>query len=150
MADQSARLLSPTPPAPRSIPSARVPHPFGPFGILRTPSARVPARARTCLQAEYGGVTYEAVLYNVTEKSDAQGWDTDAWFGPKKELALSNPLLNLPYVVDGDKLVTQSNACIVYLGDKVNWHARDTHARAARLTALQQMTRRWRMIHIRG
>ena len=75
----------------------------------------------------YRGVTYEAVLYNVTEKSDdAQGWDTDAWFGPKKQLAAANPLLNLPYVMDGDKLITQSNACIVYLGDKVRAHARFT------------------------
>ena len=26
--------------------------------------------------------------------------------------------MNLPYIVDGDMVVTQSNACLLYLGDK--------------------------------
>ena len=68
-------------------------------------------------------MTYNAVLYNVTEKDatagDGGGWDTSSWFGPKASLREKNPLLNLPYVRDGDALITQSNACMVYLGDKL-------------------------------
>lgn len=43
------------------------------------------------------------------------------WFQTKKpELAEINPLINLPYVRDGDLLISQSNACLLYLGRKFN------------------------------
>eukprot|EP00416_Gambierdiscus_australes_P001217 CAMPEP_0171139406 /NCGR_PEP_ID=MMETSP0766_2-20121228/136832_1 /TAXON_ID=439317 /ORGANISM="Gambierdiscus australes, Strain CAWD 149" /LENGTH=244 /DNA_ID=CAMNT_0011603069 /DNA_START=27 /DNA_END=759 /DNA_ORIENTATION=- len=43
----------------------------------------------------------------------------DDWFGGRKpELLKMNPLANLPYVVDGDRCVCQSNAVLMYLGEK--------------------------------
>merc|ERR1711871_484229 len=39
----------------------------------------------------------------------------ETWFGGKKpELAM----INLPYIVDGDLVITQSNTCLLYLGQK--------------------------------
>ena len=39
--------------------------------------------------------------------------------GDKPELAKKNPLINLPYVVDGETVVTQSNSVLIYLGKKL-------------------------------
>lgn len=36
----------------------------------------------------------------------------------KAELAQSNPFVNLPYVIDGDSVIAQSNACLVYLANR--------------------------------
>eukprot|EP01061_Rhynchopus_euleeides_P025228 TRINITY_DN4071_c0_g1_i1.p1 TRINITY_DN4071_c0_g1~~TRINITY_DN4071_c0_g1_i1.p1 ORF type:complete len:239 (+),score=91.14 TRINITY_DN4071_c0_g1_i1:103-819(+) len=45
----------------------------------------------------------------------------DMWFKQRKPaLAQKNPLVGLPYVVDGDVVVSQSNACLLYLGRKFN------------------------------
>ena len=38
----------------------------------------------------------------------------------KPGLVEKNALMNLPYIVDGDNVVTQSNACLTYLGRKYN------------------------------
>eukprot|EP00928_Gymnodinium_smaydae_P062349 TRINITY_DN46234_c0_g1_i1.p1 TRINITY_DN46234_c0_g1~~TRINITY_DN46234_c0_g1_i1.p1 ORF type:complete len:268 (-),score=54.91 TRINITY_DN46234_c0_g1_i1:116-865(-) len=44
----------------------------------------------------------------------------DTWFkGKKPELLAKNSCINLPYIVDGDKVVTQSNTCLLYLGQKL-------------------------------
>jgi len=44
----------------------------------------------------------------------------DAWFGKDKPtLAAKNSLINLPYIEDSDSVVTQSNSCLVYLGQKL-------------------------------
>eukprot|EP00992_Anisonema_acinus_P013447 TRINITY_DN8740_c0_g1_i2.p1 TRINITY_DN8740_c0_g1~~TRINITY_DN8740_c0_g1_i2.p1 ORF type:complete len:254 (+),score=66.51 TRINITY_DN8740_c0_g1_i2:59-763(+) len=68
------------------------------------------------MMCEYAGVDYEPVTY------EAQGspgsWDLSAWFSVKPGLVEKNPLMNLPYVIDGDVVVTQSNACLLYLGRK--------------------------------
>ena len=41
------------------------------------------------------------------------------WFLEDKPILKEmNPLVNLPYVVDGDMVITQTNACISYLGRK--------------------------------
>eukprot|EP01045_Picozoa_sp_COSAG04_P020004 COSAG04_NODE_2002_length_5029_cov_5.314604_2_plen_185_part_00 len=61
------------------------------------------------MMAEYAGVDYEAKLHDS---------DTDEWAELKAELIKTNPLANLPYVIDGDTVVTQSNACFAYLGEK--------------------------------
>eukprot|EP00667_Euglena_gracilis_P014672 EG_transcript_15207 len=46
--------------------------------------------------------------------------DADSWFGQTKpELAKSNALANLPYLVEGDRCLTQSNALLLYLGAKL-------------------------------
>jgi glutathione S-transferase len=43
-----------------------------------------------------------------------------AWFTrDKPTLQTKNALMNLPYLVDGDTIVTQSNSCLVYLGKKL-------------------------------
>mmetsp|Transcript_5958 Transcript_5958/g.18743 ORF Transcript_5958/g.18743 Transcript_5958/m.18743 type:complete len:357 (+) Transcript_5958:66-1136(+) len=44
---------------------------------------------------------------------------TDDWFGANKERILAmNPLANLPYVVDGNECVCQSNSAYVHVADK--------------------------------
>jgi hypothetical protein len=72
-------------------------------------------------------------------------WGNSTWFSQRKpELKQLNPLINLPFVIDGDvvhpppppagnfissplhlipalqQVVTQSNACLAYLGRKFN------------------------------
>jgi len=44
----------------------------------------------------------------------------EKWFGEKKpELLQQNACINLPYIVDGATVVTQSNTCMLYLGGKL-------------------------------
>lgn len=43
-------------------------------------------------------------------------YDKTCWFGVKESLGLDFP--NLPYLIDGDKKITQSNAIMRYLGRK--------------------------------
>jgi len=44
----------------------------------------------------------------------------ETWFGKDKpELLKKNACINLPYIVDGDEVVTQSNTCTLYLGRKL-------------------------------
>merc|ERR1719265_557741 len=58
-----------------------------------------------------------------TDKQYATGGD---WFGPAKERVLEKtPLANLPYILDGDTVVVQSNACMIYLGDKFKLNGND-------------------------
>lgn len=38
----------------------------------------------------------------------------------KSELKERNPLINLPYIIDNGKVITQSNSCLSYLGKKFN------------------------------
>ena len=41
------------------------------------------------------------------------------WFGnDKPALKDKNALINLPYIIDGDTVISQSNACLSYLGRK--------------------------------
>ena len=68
---------------------------------------------------EYAGVEYNAVNYTLTEK-EGGGYDASDWFDKKPAYKEKNALMNLPYVVDGDVTVTQSNACMTYLGRKFN------------------------------
>jgi glutathione S-transferase len=59
------------------------------------------------------------VMYDVVEKDGVL--DESAWFEAKKpELKAQNPLMNLPYVIDGDNVITQTNACLSYLGRRLN------------------------------
>lgn len=44
----------------------------------------------------------------------------EKWFGADKPgLVEKNACMNLPYIVDGDTTVTQSNTCLLYLGQKL-------------------------------
>jgi len=41
----------------------------------------------------------------------------EAWFaGAKQDLVKKNGCINLPYIMDGDQVLTQSNTCLMYLG----------------------------------
>lgn len=54
-------------------------------------------------------------------KNVAYGADMkETWFGGAKPgLAEKNSCINLPYILDGDQVITQSNTCLVYLGRKL-------------------------------
>jgi len=44
---------------------------------------------------------------------------SDAWHGGAKlELIKKNSCMNLPYILDGEKTLTQSNTCLLYVGKK--------------------------------
>lgn len=44
----------------------------------------------------------------------------DSWFGGAKgDLVKKNACMNLPYILDGDQVLTQSNTCLLYLGRKL-------------------------------
>jgi glutathione S-transferase len=48
------------------------------------------------------------------------GSEAAEWFGADKpELAKTNSLINLPYIKDGDNVITQSVSCLLYLGQKL-------------------------------
>jgi len=58
---------------------------------------------------------------NTDYKDVAYGDDMKAaWFGgDKPKLAEQNSMINLPYIVDGDAVITQSNSCLLHLGQKL-------------------------------
>jgi len=55
---------------------------------------------------------------NTSYNNVAYGADwSDKWLaGKKPELIKENSCMNLPYIIDGDTVVTQSNTCALYLG----------------------------------
>ena len=69
------------------------------------------------MAAAYGGLKYESVEYELQAKPGG-GWDRSEWMEKKPALVEKNALMNLPYIVDGDIVITQSNACLMYLGRK--------------------------------
>jgi len=70
------------------------------------------------MMCAYSEIEYESAEYVV--KGEPGSYDLSSWFSKKAGLLEKNPLMNLPYVYDGDNLVTQSNACLYYLGRKFN------------------------------
>ncbi|KAJ1440586.1 hypothetical protein B484DRAFT_427372 [Ochromonadaceae sp. CCMP2298] len=64
----------------------------------------------------YAGVPLNNVMYEIT--GEAGSFSADEWFSVKPSLKEQHPLINLPYVVDGEVVVTQTNACMAYLGRK--------------------------------
>lgn len=58
-------------------------------------------------------------------KNVAYGADfKETWFGGAKPgLAKQNSCINLPYILDGDQVITQSNTCLMYLGRKLGLDA---------------------------
>jgi hypothetical protein len=68
-----------------------------------------------CMHAK---VPLKAQNYTVTRGEDGN-WDRSSWFGVKAGLKSRNPFMNLPYVIDGDHVVSQSNACLAYLGRRL-------------------------------
>mmetsp|Transcript_29362 Transcript_29362/g.82802 ORF Transcript_29362/g.82802 Transcript_29362/m.82802 type:complete len:236 (-) Transcript_29362:255-962(-) len=76
------------------------------FGYWKIRGLAAPAR----MMMEYAGVEYEDVQYT----------DGAKWFKEDKpEILKKNPMANLPYLVDGDTVICQSNSIYQYLGDKL-------------------------------
>lgn len=68
------------------------------------------------MMCEYAGVKYKDVQFDDFAKYSER----------KAVLKEKNPLVNLPYIVDGDVVVSQSNSCLQYLGAKLGLDAKDT------------------------
>lgn len=62
------------------------------------------------MMCEYAGVEYENKMCN----------DFAVWGAEKADLKKIDPMINLPYVKDGDKIISQSNNCFFYLAKKLN------------------------------
>jgi len=56
---------------------------------------------------------------------DESGMNGAAWFDVKPSLKTKSALINLPYLIDGDRVISQSNACFAYLGRKTGLWGRD-------------------------
>ena len=54
--------------------------------------------------------------YDAVPKGPGE-FDCNEWFNAKKGLKEENPLINLPYIKVGDVVVSQTNACFLYLGN---------------------------------
>jgi glutathione S-transferase len=69
-------------------------------------------------------ITLNAVNYDLTLKPESTvselKFDASDWFEKKPALKGINPLMNLPYLIDGDTVVAQTNACFTYLGRRLN------------------------------
>ncbi|EKX53910.1 hypothetical protein GUITHDRAFT_160740 [Guillardia theta CCMP2712] len=77
-----------------------------------------------------GAVCRMILEYKEVQFEDKQYADGDAWFkGRKPELLAKNPLANLPYLVDGDKVVCQTNSIMNYLGEKFKMCGTDEEAK---------------------
>ena len=67
-------------------------------------------------------------VYFLQEVEDGK-YDCSEWFTAKKELKKQNPLINLPYIIDGNRLISQTNACFSYLGRKLDmWGSTEDEA----------------------
>jgi glutathione S-transferase len=77
------------------------------------------------MMAMFKGVAFNSQNYDCVAKSDGS-FDTSSWaVNAKPELKAKNPLMNLPYIIDGDKIISQSNACFMHLGRKFNMLGKD-------------------------
>ena len=63
----------------------------------------------------YSSKRAQAVNYDAKPK-EGGGWDTSDWFDKKPALKEKNALMNLPYVIDGEHTIAQTNACFAHLG----------------------------------
>jgi glutathione S-transferase len=66
----------------------------------------------------YSGVPLNCVMYNTILKEDGS-FCREEWTCTKPALKEQNPLMNLPYIIDGDKVIAQTNACFAYLGRRL-------------------------------
>jgi len=125
----AAAAAPPSPPAPppfavSAAPAAAAAAPSTPGA----PAAKAPLRvgywairglgAPLRMMCAYSGAPFATSDYEAHAR-EGGGWDVGEWFeADKPALAAANPLMNLPYVVDGDVVVSQSNACMSYLARK--------------------------------
>jgi glutathione S-transferase len=66
------------------------------------------------MMACYAEVPFTIRAYALDESFNRDEWHVQ----DKPSMRAKNPFMNLPYVRDGDVLVTQSNACMSFLGRK--------------------------------
>jgi len=81
----------------------------------------------------YAKTDFEDVQYEVTDGD----FSTESWLKVKYTLGLDFP--NLPYYIDGDIKITQSNAILRYLGRK-NKLDGETEAEKVRVDIMENMT----------
>ena len=89
------------------------------YNLSMTPyrSAKIASATYTSPIAEF--LAFFALSFVQADYQDVQYADGDTWFkGRKPQLLEMNPLANLPYFVDGDKCVCQTNAIFLYIGEK--------------------------------
>lgn len=86
------------------------------------------------LLLEYTGTEFEDKLY---ECGPAPTYDKSCWFDIKHDLGLDFP--NLPYYVDGDVKVTQSNAIMRYIARKHDLCGK-TEAEKVRVDMMENQT----------
>ena len=92
------------------------------------------------MMAFYSKVPVKIVQYDGKMDPENGIEDRSAWFDKKKSMKLVNPFINLPYIIDhereggmageGDKrcqdlIVSQSNACLSYLGRRLGLWPRE-------------------------
>jgi len=74
------------------------------------------------------------------EYSDFQVEKPDQWFGSRKvEVQKLNPLANLPFLIDGDKCVCQTNAVFLYLGDRAGLNGKSAAERLMTVQLLEEV-----------
>ena len=60
----------------------------------------------------FAGAPLKAACYDLVPK-EGGGFDPSAWFDTKPALRAKNPLMNLPYVIDGDRIISQVSSSIL-------------------------------------
>ena len=65
----------------------------------------------------YNGEQLHNKMYDIKAK-EGGGWNNSEWSTAKPDLRRLDPFINLPYIQDGEKIISQSNACMLYLGRK--------------------------------
>ena len=78
-------------------------------------AARAPASPERQPRPDARRARAAAKNYDALPK-EGGGWDVSDWFDKKPELLEKNQLMNLPYVIDGDQIIAQTNACFAHLG----------------------------------
>jgi len=74
----------------------------------------------------FKGVKMYIVNYDYAENATKDGFDRSAWeIISKPALKEQHALMNLPYIIDNGLIVTQSHACMMYLGRKYGLLGKD-------------------------
>ncbi|XP_032898795.1 glutathione S-transferase Mu 3-like [Amblyraja radiata] len=91
------------------------------------------------LLLEYTGTAYEEKLYSC---GDAPSYDRSCWTDVKTKLGLDFP--NLPYLIDGDTKICQSNAIMRYVARK-NKLVGETEPEKTRMDVVENQAMDFRM-----
>eukprot|EP01083_Nonionella_stella_P097038 272780_1 len=85
---------------------------------------------------EYTGFPYKDHIYT---QGDAPDFDRSVWLSEKKKNDWGLDFPNLPYMVDGDLRITQSNAILNYVAEKAKIGSTDVKVRARAACFLEQV-----------